>query len=130
MSAFARLIGLQGRDFGRKAVGVGAALLIATILVAVAFGFLGLAGYGVLTEHMAPLWAALLVALAALVIAALIVAVTVRSAKQAQRQFVTSVKSSVVASLTPTAFTLAARHAGITGVVVVAGLAFLAARRR
>lgn len=124
-----RLLGLDGALLRRRGLLAGVAAATATMAIAVAIGALACAAQIVLARHVAPEIAALIVAAAAFTIAVLaslgFFSVVTRTRREVRR----AVATSAVATLAPTALSLALRHTRLAGVAAAAGIGFWLARR-
>lgn len=129
MTLLARLTGLDGRRVGRRAGWVLGGFTVAGLLAGVSLGFLGLALFATLSPGLGTAGAALCVAVLGAVLTALAFTLAATALTRTQREVGTAVRSNALISLAPPLLGLASRHTGALGVVAVAALTLLLARR-
>lgn len=132
MNMIFRLIGLDFSDLKRRGMWMVGGGFVAAIFATLTFGFLGVAVFVALLDHMTPLSAALITAAGSFVICIVVLLITMRFAGAAKTDANAAMRTSAIAALSPTMIRLAARHTGIAGAVavVVATFAYLEGRRR
>ncbi|WP_294537573.1 hypothetical protein [uncultured Rhodoblastus sp.] len=124
---------LEGALLSRKFLAVVAGSALGGVFVALALGFLALAAYLALLDHLPPWQAALSVAAVSGLIAWIALALSMRLAGRTVDRVKTGIKTSAVALVAPRALHFAARNLRLTASLVAlvgALLALLRARSR
>lgn len=130
MPAVAGLMGRKRPHLRRRAAFLLGNLLAAGLFFTVTIGFLGVGLYLALAVYVSPVSAALLVALTGAALAALSVGIVVIAARRTQKALRRTVETGALAVLAPPVLAFAVRHSGILASAALAGLAFVAIRRR
>lgn len=129
MSLLARLTGLDSRNVGKRAGLVLGGFTAAVLLGSVSLGFFGLALFAMLSPSLGTAGAALMVALLALILAALALVITSTALQRARREVGSAVRTNAMMTLAPPLLGLAARRAGLVGVLALGAFTFLMSRR-
>lgn len=129
MTILARLTGLDSRIVGKRAGLVVGGVAAALLLGGVSLGFFGLALFAVLSPALGTAGAALVVALIALVLAALVFVLAGATWQRTRREVGSAVRTNAMVTLAPPLFGMAARRAGLIGVLALGAFTFLMSRR-
>lgn len=124
-----RLLGLDGDLIRRRGTIAVAAAAIAGLAIVLASGCLAWAAQIALARSYPPEIAALMVAAIALVVAIAATITFVMVVARTRREVGRAVAASAVATVAPTAISLALRHKRLAGVAAAAGIGFWLARR-